>query len=178
VRTFLTPYLLAAQGDRVAMAHSVEGRFPFLDHRVVAFAGTIPARLRLRGLDEKHILKRAVRHLLPEEIWQRPKHPYRAPISAALCGPHVPEYVDALLAPAHVAAVGLFDPVAVARLRAKCRAGGHVGEIDQMALIGVLSTQLWFDTFIAHYDPAGCPERPDIVPVGAGDRPVTAALPP
>lgn len=65
VRTFLTPYLLSSQGDRVAMAHSVEGRFPFLDHRVVAFAGTIPPRLRMRGLDEKHILKQAMRDLLP-----------------------------------------------------------------------------------------------------------------
>lgn len=168
VRTFLTPYLLSSQGDRVAMAHSVEGRFPFLDHRVVEFAATIPARMRLRGLDEKHILKRAVRDLLPEEVWRRPKQPYRAPISTAFCGPDAPAYVDDLLAPDAVAATGLFNPVAVARLLAKCRSGAHIGENDNMALVGVLSAQLWHERFIHRFDAAAPGERADVVSVGAG----------
>src|SRR5205085_7909933 len=149
-RTFLTPYLLSSQGDRIAMAHSVEGRFPFLDHRVVEFAGSIPARMRMRGLDEKHILKRAVRDLLPPEIWQRPKQPYRAPISTAFCGSEAPEYVATVLAPDRVTEAGFFNPVAVSRLLAKCRSSAHVGETDEMALVGVLSTQLWYDAFMKH----------------------------
>ncbi len=167
-RTFLEPYLLSSQGDRVAMAHSVEGRFPFLDHRVVELAGRIPARMRLRGLDEKHILKRAVRDLLPPDIWQRPKQPYRAPICAAFCGPDAPEYVAALLAPDRVAQAGFFNPVAVSRLLAKCQSSAHVGENDEMALVGVLSTQLWYDAFVKRFDAQTLHERTDVITVEAG----------
>jgi len=57
---FLLPgYILSSQGDRMAMAHGVEGRFPFLDHRVVELAARIPPRMKLKGLREKHILRRA-----------------------------------------------------------------------------------------------------------------------
>jgi asparagine synthase (glutamine-hydrolysing) len=80
ISVFMAEYLLSSQGDRVGMAHSVEGRFPFLDHRVVEFCNQLPPHLKLRGLTEKYLLKQAVRDLLPEEIWRRPKRPYRAPI--------------------------------------------------------------------------------------------------
>ena len=79
---YLLPgYILSAQGDRVAMAHAVEGRFPFLDHRVVEFAAKIPPRLKIRGLREKHILRQAMAPLLPPSIGNRAKQPYRAPDS-------------------------------------------------------------------------------------------------
>jgi asparagine synthase (glutamine-hydrolysing) len=175
VQTFLTPYLLSSQGDRVAMAHSVEGRFPFLDYRVVEFAGTIPTRLRMRGLDEKHILKRAVRDLLPAEIWKRPKQPYRAPVSAAFCGADAPEYVAALLASDAIAAAGFFNPAAVARLLAKCRSSASISENDNMALAGIVSTQLWYETFIRRFDATAVNERTDIVTVGASE-PLVAAM--
>src|SRR6185503_10328518 len=77
--TLLSGYLLASQGDRMAMASSIEGRFPFLDHRVIEFANRLPPRYKLRGLTEKYILKKAVRGLLPETIRRRTKQPYRAP---------------------------------------------------------------------------------------------------
>ena len=57
VRTLLSGYLLSSQGDRMLMANSVEGRFPFLDRRVVALAESLPAAYKLRVLDEKHVLK-------------------------------------------------------------------------------------------------------------------------
>src|SRR3954467_405815 len=79
IRTLLSGYLLSSQGDRMLMAHSVEGRFPFLDPDVVALAASLPARYKLRALDEKHVLKRASRGLVPDEIVSRPKQPYRAP---------------------------------------------------------------------------------------------------
>ncbi|HXJ55473.1 MAG TPA: asparagine synthase-related protein, partial [Verrucomicrobiae bacterium] len=66
--------------DRVAMAHSVEGRFPFLDYRVVEFCSRLPADLKLRGLTEKYLLKKLGERWLPQEIWRRRKRPYRAPI--------------------------------------------------------------------------------------------------
>ena len=166
VRTFLTPYLLSSQGDRMAMAHSVEGRFPFLDYRVVEFAATVPPHMRMLGLDEKHMLKRAVRDLVPPEIRQRPKQPYRAPISGAFCGPDAPDYVADLLAPRAVEAAGLFDPHAVSRLLAKCQASQRIGESDNMALVGVLSTQLWHEKFISSFEGHRIADRADIVQVG------------
>lgn len=142
--TFMTGFLLHSQGDRMLMANSVEGRFPFLDVHVAEFAATLPERLRLRGLEEKYLLRRAVGQLVPKAIRSRPKRPYRAPILRAFFGPRAPDYVDDLLDPEAVATAGYFEPRAVARLAAKGRqyAGVGLGEGDEMALVGVLSTQL------------------------------------
>ncbi len=83
VATFMSPYLLSSQGDRMMAANSVEGRFPFLDHRVVEFCSRLPPHLKIRGLQEKHILKKSAQGLLPPQVWQRRKQPYRAPIHPA-----------------------------------------------------------------------------------------------
>ena len=58
ITTLLSSYLLSSQGDRMAMAHGVEARVPYLDHRLVEFAAALPARSKLRGLREKNILRR------------------------------------------------------------------------------------------------------------------------
>lgn len=79
--TLLSGYLLNSQGDRMAMANSIEGRFPFLDHRVMEFAANIPPRYKIRVLNEKYLLKHSMRGLIPESIRQRNKQPYRAPDS-------------------------------------------------------------------------------------------------
>ena len=83
----LPGYILSSQGDRVAMAHAVEGRFPFLDHRVVEFASRIPPKLKIRGLREKHILREAMQDMLPSHIGNRTKQPYRAPDCQSFVGP-------------------------------------------------------------------------------------------
>ncbi len=153
--TFLTPYLLSSQGDRMAMAHAVEGRFPFLDHRIVEFSMALPPRLRLSGLNEKYLLKRAMRDLLPTEICRRTKQPYRAPIHAVFVGPEAPPYAERLLAQDAVATAGYFNAAAVARLVAKCASGRPMGEFDHMALVGILSTQLWHEMFIRDYRAPG-----------------------
>jgi asparagine synthase (glutamine-hydrolysing) len=146
VQTLLSGYLLASQGDRMLMAHSVEGRFPFLDSNVVELANGLPPEVKLRGLDEKHVLKRAAAGLVPDEILRRPKQPYRAPDAAAFAGPDAPEWARALTAPEAVASAGVFDPRAVERLWAKCQAAAASGQTfsnaDNMALVGVLSTGL------------------------------------
>jgi asparagine synthase (glutamine-hydrolysing) len=147
-RTFMSQYLLSSQGDRVAMAHAVEGRFPFLDHRVVEFAATIPPHLRLKGLNEKYILKRAASDLLPAAVLARTKRPYRAPIRNAFLGPNAPDYVMDALSPAEIEKVGIFDPAAVSMLVRKCRQAPTVGESDSMALVGVLTTQLLHHFFV------------------------------
>ena len=95
---FLSQYLLSSQGDRMAMAHSVEGRYPFLDYRVVEFCNRLPPQLKLRGLTEKWLLKRLGKRLLPAEIWQRPKRPYRAPIHRSFFGAGRPTTCGAAVA--------------------------------------------------------------------------------
>jgi asparagine synthase (glutamine-hydrolysing) len=146
---YLLPgYILSAQGDRVAMAHAVEGRFPFLDHRVVEFAAKIPPRLKLAGLREKHILREAMGGLLPPAIGDRTKQPYRAPDSQCFVGAEAPAYVGESLAAAALDAAGLFDPRAVAKLAAKVAGQGFVGFRDNMAFVGILSTQLLDRAFV------------------------------
>jgi asparagine synthase (glutamine-hydrolysing) len=141
--TLLSGYLLAAQGDRVAMASSVEGRFPFLDTDVAALACRIPGGWKRQGLREKHVLKRAFADLLPPAVIRRPKQPYRAPDSASFVreGELLP-YAAALLEPGHLRARGYFDPQAVSRLAQKCREGKTVSFGDNMAFVGVISTML------------------------------------
>ncbi len=144
-RTLLSGYLLSSQGDRMLMAHSVEGRFPFLDADVVALADSLPDGHKLRLLDEKHVLKRAAAGLVPEAIVRRKKQPYRAPDALSFVGEAAPGWVGDVLAPAAVAEAAVFQPAAVEQLWRKCRAQAGAGQFsnaDNMALVGVLSTQL------------------------------------
>ena len=90
--TLLSGYILASQGDRMLMANSVEGRFPFLDRDVVEFANALPARHKLFGLEERYLLKRAFEDLVPEEIIHRPKQPYRAPDAASFFAANRPAW--------------------------------------------------------------------------------------
>jgi len=144
-RTLMSGYLLASQGDRMLMANSVEGRFPFLDQNVVELADSLPPAYKLRGLDEKHVLKRAARGLLPDAVVNRPKQPYRAPDALSFVGDDTPDYVGEMLSAGSVAAAGVFDPDAIAQLWKKCKAQagrGQLSNADNMALVGALSTQL------------------------------------
>ncbi len=94
ISTLLEPYLLAAQGDRVAMAHGVEGRFPFLDHRVFEYAAKLPAERKLAGMREKAALRDLAADLLPAEIIERGKQPYRAPEVTPFFSEGSPEWVE------------------------------------------------------------------------------------
>jgi asparagine synthase (glutamine-hydrolysing) len=152
---YLLPgYILSSQGDRVAMAHAVEGRFPFLDHRVAELAARIPARLRLKGLTEKHMLRKSAGRYLPAVIARRPKQPYRAPDSQSFFGPRAPEYVEELLSPAAITRAGYFEPGAVEKLVRKCRGQAAVGFRENMALVGILSVQLLDHLFVRNWTDA------------------------
>jgi len=153
-KTLLAGYLLSSQGDRMLMAHSVEGRFPFLDDDVVELANSLPDACKLRILDEKHVLKRVTQSQAPPEIVARKKQPYRTPNALCFVDRDAPPYVDEALSSASVRAANIFDPVAVERLRTKCQAHAHAGggdlsNFDNMALVGILSTQLLFQQFVA-----------------------------
>lgn len=146
--TLLAPYLLSSQGDRMAMAHGVEGRVPFLDHRLVEFAAALPARSKLTGLREKVILRQWAQTILPRELAERPKQPYRAPDVPAFFGDSEPDYLEPLLAAPALAESGIFEPAAVAGLVRRCRAGRATGFRESQALVAILSTQIWFQHFV------------------------------
>jgi len=147
----LSGHLLSAQGDRMAMAHGVETRFPFLDPNVMSFGTSLPERLLLHGLREKVLLRRLGRTLAPASAWKRPKQPYRAPGAEVFLRHGRASYVDDLLAPSQIRRDGLFNPEAVTRLVRKFREGKAIGVKDDMALVGVLSTQLVIHHFINHF---------------------------
>lgn len=158
---YLLPgYILSSQGDRVGMAHSVEGRFPFLDCRVVEFASRLPVRLKMKALNEKYLLKRCAEGLIPTSIRQRSKQPYRAPDGSSLMQTSAREYVEELLSADCLRRDGVFDPASVHNLLAKFRSGRAIGVKDNMALVGIVSTQLVLHHFI-HEFPKRIPPHAD-----------------
>ena len=150
---FLSNYLLSSQGDRMAMAHAVEGRYPFLDYRVIEFAARVPPFYRLRGLRDKFILRKTAADLIPPDFAQRPKQPYRAPISRCFFGDKPLPYVEELLSEHKVREKGYFNPGKVTKLVDKIRRqDGHLlSERENMGLIGILSTQLLDEMFIKNF---------------------------
>ena len=159
VRTLLSGYLLSSQGDRMLMAHSVEGRFPFLDRNVAALAESLPPAYKLRVLDEKHVLKRAARDLVPardpgaarSSRIARPMR-CRSPARGAPSG--------STRSPARAVARGrrLRARTPARSCSAKCRARAAAGQFsnaDNMAVVGMLSTQLVYDQFIRRQPEAG-----------------------
>lgn len=161
--TLLPGYILASQGDRMLMANSVEGRFPFLDRDVVEFANALPARHKLSGLTEKYLLKRAFRDLLPDDILTRPKQPYRAPDAASFFfSGRTPDWLDEVASPAAIRACGLFDESQVAGLFAKCqqRGGAGMGNTDNMRVLAVVSAQLVYQQFIVEAGAGGADQAP------------------
>ncbi|MFZ0498307.1 MAG: asparagine synthase (glutamine-hydrolyzing) [Steroidobacteraceae bacterium] len=149
VKTLLEGYLLSSQGDRASMAHSVEGRVPYLDHRVIEFLNTLSPRYKLRGLHEKVLLRRALSRMLPESILKRVKQPYRAPESRSFFqGDRPLPYVQELLSESNLRRSGYFQPQAVGRLLDKCRTGRALGAGDNMAFVAVLSTLLLHEHFL------------------------------
>jgi asparagine synthase (glutamine-hydrolysing) len=147
--TLMSCYLLTAQGDSVAMAHSVEGRLPYLDHRLIEFACRLPPQVKLFGLREKHILKQAVADLVPASILARPKQPYRAPDAHCfVVNGRLREELADLVSPERIRAAGYFDAPAVGRLIEKSIAGRAIGFGDNMSLVGILSTMALHEAFL------------------------------
>jgi len=150
---FLANYLLSSQGDRVAMAHSLEIRLPFLDHRVIEFAFRLPPRWRIRGLNEKYLLKRAFEKLIPDSVRNRAKQPYRAPIREVFFNQSEPDYLKELLSDDALKKAGLFDDKKVGQLIARLNnpAVMQISEIHNMAFVGILSVQLLYYQFIHNF---------------------------
>ncbi|MFF0458778.1 asparagine synthase (glutamine-hydrolyzing) [Streptomyces mexicanus] len=144
----LTDHLLSDHGDRMALAHSVEARYPFLDPDVVRFATTMPPRLMVTEDTEKYALKAIARDLLPPEIVQREKFGFRAQGSPALLRQDI-EWVEDLLSYDRIKRQGYFDPDVVEHLKRQYRQPGyevhpHLG--DDL-LLTVLTFGLLLDAF-------------------------------
>jgi len=145
---FMSGYLLSSQGDRMAMANSVEGRYPFLDHRLIEFCAGLPAKFKLRGLNEKYLLKKLMNRKLPESILKRSKQAYRAPISGSFFAKDSSGYVNDLLSEDSIRTNKIFNDKAISKLLLKRKTGTNLSEIENMAVAGILSTQLLVDLFL------------------------------
>lgn len=145
---FMSSYLLSSQGDRVAMANSVEGRYPFLDYRVMEFAAKLPPDFKMHGLNEKYILKKMMNNRLPESVLKRPKQAYRAPMASSFFSSPAKEYTMDLLSENDINKTGMFSYHTVQKLLTKVSAGTMVTEMENMALSGIISSQLIYHQYI------------------------------
>jgi asparagine synthase (glutamine-hydrolysing) len=145
IKLFLSGYLLSSQGDRMLMGNSVEGRFPFLDTRIIEFTASIPPEFKMKGLKEKFILKHSFRDLIPLNIVNRPKQPYRSPIHKCFLEDNK---ASSLLSSDAIEQFGYFDRSAVEKLVSKMKCADRLSERENMAVVGVVSTQLLHEHFI------------------------------
>lgn len=150
---FLSNYLLSSQGDRVSMGNSIELRLPYLDYRVMEFAAKIPANWKIKVLNEKYILKQTFQEAIPERIRNRAKQPYRAPIREALLTSGPDSYVKTMLSERYLRKTGYFNEKKVGHLIAKLEknSSSPANETQNMALVGILSTQLLHRQFIDEF---------------------------
>lgn len=145
---FMSGYLLSSQGDRMAMSNSVEGRYPFLDYRVIEFCGKLNDNYKLNCLNEKFLLKKMSAGKIPASITKRTKQPYRAPIAGSFFNTDSPAYISEILSEHNLKSFGLFNPIKVKALINKILLQKNISEVDQMAIAGILSTQLLYKMFI------------------------------
>jgi asparagine synthase (glutamine-hydrolysing) len=148
IKLLLAGYLLCSQGERMTMAHSVEGRYPFLDHKVAEFANRIDPRLKLKGLTEKYILKKAFMDELPREIFMRTKQPYGAPNKEGFFADGKPrDNVAQYLDTETIKSSGIYNPGMVEGLIKKCAESSRLGFRDNSAFVGIVSTQILLSKF-------------------------------
>ena len=115
-QSFLPNYILVLLGDRMEMAHSIEGRVPFLDHHVIECLRRIPVALKIRGMTEKYLLREATRHVLTDTVYRRQKHPFLSPPVTTLPGERFHQLLQDTLRGPTLTALPFFDPKKVIAL--------------------------------------------------------------
>ena len=149
-KVHLPGLLLSQKGDRVAMANSVETRYPFLDENVIALAARLHPRWKLRRLlKDKYLLRRAAERRLPHDVAWRPKAMFRAPTAETFLA-RPPAFVRDLMSKESLARTGYFDAAAVEQ---DCAAvargeGASLGTFGNLGLGGVVATQLWHHLYL------------------------------
>ena len=147
-KTMLPNYILTVLGDRMEMAHSVEGRVPFLDHVVVELARSMPVSAKIRGLTEKYVLREAARPVITSTVYRRQKHPFLAPPTVAAPGGALHELMQATLRGSALDRVPFYNRAAVVGLldSIPSRPPAAVAALDP-GLMLMLSTCLLADRF-------------------------------
>jgi asparagine synthase (glutamine-hydrolysing) len=115
-KSVLPNFILSVLGDRMEMAHSVEGRLPFLDHRVVELSTRLPIDRLIRGDVEKHLLREVARPVVTDAVYRRRKHPFFAPPAAAAETGRLRELVHDTLRGSLLHATPFFEPSRVVAL--------------------------------------------------------------
>jgi asparagine synthase (glutamine-hydrolysing) len=108
-KSFLPNYILNLLGDRMEMAHSIEGRVPFLDHRVVECVCRAPVSLKVRGVTEKYLLREAARPVITDTVYRRQKHPFLSPPVTTVPTERFHEMVQDTLRGAALASLPFYD---------------------------------------------------------------------
>ena len=144
----LSDHLISDHGDRMTLANSVEGRYPFLDIDLVEFSTRIPPELKLHDYIEKYILKRVAEDLLPPEIVKREKFGFHAPGSPYLLQQGV-EWINDMVSHERIKRQGYFNPDVIDRLRAEYMQNGFKLNLpfEDDLLIVVLTFSIFLDTF-------------------------------
>ncbi len=146
--TRLSPYVLGSCGDRMTMAHGVEGRYPFLDHRLFEFAAALPTGSRLGGSRDKDVLRRWAARILPNRINGDGKTPSRALDSQGVLLASRSSLIDEHLESEALRRVNIFAAAPVNDFMQRCRSGQRAAQGEIEAMVGVLSTQLWYHQFV------------------------------
>jgi asparagine synthase (glutamine-hydrolysing) len=139
------PELLLMRVDKLTMANAVEARVPFLDHELVELAMAMPASEKIRDGVGKHVLKRAVSDLLPNDLLWRPKQGFGTPVSQWFRGP-LGKQLEERLARSHINELGILNRGAIAELLETHRSGRAERSFQ---LWNILNLSVWFDHWIA-----------------------------
>jgi asparagine synthase (glutamine-hydrolysing) len=144
----LVDHLISDHGDRMALGNSVEARYPFLDKDLVEFAATLPPDLKLNEFEEKYILKKMARGIIPNEIVDREKFGFVAPGSTYLLKRNI-EYIDDLISYDKIKEQGYFDPDEVEKLKKQYTQEGFRLNVpfDSDLLIIVMTFGILLDKF-------------------------------
>jgi asparagine synthase (glutamine-hydrolysing) len=115
-KTVLAGYVLTMLGDRMEMAHSIEGRVPFLDHKLVELIVRQPVNQKIRGMTEKYVLREAVKDVITNDVYGRQKHPFLSPPATLNPEDTFHDYVQEMLRGKGFASLPFFNQKAVIEL--------------------------------------------------------------
>ncbi len=115
-KTVMAGYILTMLGDRMEMAHSIEGRVPFLDHKLVELIRSQPVNQKIRGMTEKYVLREAVKDVITDTVYQRQKHPFLSPPATLNPDETFSMYVQDTLRGSVMKSMPFFDQKQVVRL--------------------------------------------------------------
>ncbi len=145
IKTLLSGYLLSSQGDRMSLSHSVEGRYPFLDHRLVETLFYYNDNFKLNGFSQKYLLSKSFKKTVPESILNRPKRPYMSPdLKSFFKNGYLRDQPAHFLSTKQIEADGIFENKYVSRLIKKFekRMPKDIGYRDNMLITFILTCQM------------------------------------